>query len=162
MPSQISLAALLLLLAGTGVAHAHATAGGASAGAGQPFTLLLTVPHGCQGQPTTEVVVGIPEGFLVAEGLAVSGWTVSSVTAPLSRPYRLNDQTISEGVIEITWIGGSLPDDETGVFAVQGIFADDMAPGPARFPLLQLCPDGEEAWIDAGGDRPAPFVDVLP
>ncbi len=152
---------LLSIAANAGPAAAHAKLEGGGARIGQPFTADIEVPHGCDGKPTTDVLVQIPDGFLNAKPVAAEGWTASVKTGPYSEPHKLDGAVFTEGVTEVSWSGGSLADAQTKTFAIEGVFASDLKPGAVFFPMVQLCPDGgEQAWIgtDADSNNPAPSV----
>jgi len=159
-----NLVLLAALLASTAAqpAWAHATIGGDPARIGQPFTAHFNIPHGCAGQPTVEVIVQVPPGFLAVEPVQVEGWTATSKTGRYDEAHTLGEDVVAEGVTEVSWTGGSLPDGEHATFALEGVFATDLEPGPVYFPLVQVCPEGEAAWIDhdQDADKPAPSVQL--
>lgn len=155
--------ALALIACGVLPAYAHATIGGAQAKIGGAYEAAFDIPHGCTGQPTVEVIVQVPPGFLEVLPAEVPGWQSAIKRGSYDRPYNLRGTAVAEGVTEVTWSGGSLPDHVMETFRLTGTFADDLTPGAVFFPMVQVCPHGEEAWIDTSGrsdDNPAPSVNL--
>ena len=139
-----ALALTLGLWAAPASAHVEPSVGSAPAGSSQ--TISFTIPHGCDGSPTTKIAMKMPAGSSAVTPVEVAGWT--SETSP--------DDS------EVTWIGGPLPDDQKQAFGVKLTL-----PGQgesAAFPAIQTCERGEMAWIQAtpaGGEEPefpAPIV----
>lgn len=95
----------------------------------------------------------VPEGFLLVEPEPEKGWTVDVKTADYEMAHQIGGRTVSSGPVEITWSGGSLPDNQVGEFAISGRVANDLRPGTILyFKLVQWCPGGkEEAWIGTSG-----------
>ena len=154
-------AAFALVSCGVLPAHAHATIGNKEARIGADYEASFEIPHGCAGQPTIEVIVQIPAGYLNVTPVEVPGWQSATKIGSYGRPYKLDSTTVDEGVIEVSWTDGSLPNHEVETFKLTGTFADDLTPGSVYFPMIQVCPDGEEAWIDTSGhsdQNPAPSV----
>jgi uncharacterized protein YcnI len=150
-PMTIRMAALaaLALVASTTGAFAHATLEVAEAPANSTYKAVLRVPHGCEGKPTTTVRVKIPEGVIVAKPMPKAGWDLATVTGKYAKTYDYYGTPVSEGVTEVVWSDGNLPDDWYDEFVVR-VRLTDFAPGTAvYFPTVQECPDGAaERWIE--------------
>jgi uncharacterized protein YcnI len=81
---------------------------------------------------------------------------------------------LSEGVKEVVWSGGKLPDHNYDEFAISTYLTDGLKPNTTLFfPVVQECEQGISRWIDipaegqtghAGHDRksPAPGVKLMP
>ncbi|HET8728122.1 MAG TPA: DUF1775 domain-containing protein [Alphaproteobacteria bacterium] len=147
------------------VAHGHVTleAGTASAGT---YKAVLQVGHGCEGSPTTAIRVQIPEGVIAVKPMPKPGWQLETVSAPYARAYDHYGEQISEGVKEVVWSGGDLPDPFYDEFVFR-VRLPDAAPGTViHFPVVQECAEGTHRWIEipeAGQDpemleEPAPSV----
>lgn len=149
--SRALLSSALFLCAG---AHAHVTLVTPSAVAGSYHKAVLTIGHGCDGQPTHTVTVRIPAGFQGAKPAPKPGWTVTIRREPLARPYTSHGRTVTEDVTEIVWSARSdearLPDDQFDEFAVRGQIA--AAPGPMWFKVRQDCPAGQLDWNEIPAD----------
>lgn len=131
--------------------------------------IVVRVPHGCKGEPTTAVRVDVPEGLLGAKPMPKPGWTLETQKAPLSKPYTSHGREITEGVNRITWSGGNLPDAHYDEFAFMAQISGALPAGkPVYVPVIQTCPNGQAAWtqIPAEGassklDSPAPAVRIV-
>ena len=147
-------------------AFAHVTLENQQAKLGSTYKAIVRVPHGCGAEATNVVRVQIPEGFFNVKPMPKAGWTLETVTAPYANSYDNHGSTVSEGVTEIVWSGGDLPNEFYDEFVFRGTFADTLQPGPFYFPTIQECANGEEAWIDVTGapdaDMPAPSLELIP
>ena len=132
---------------------------------------MLRVPHGCEGTATTSVRVRIPDGVIRAKPMPKPGWTLTTVTGKYPKTYELFHAKLSEGVTEISWSGGKLPDAQYDEFVFQGNLADDLEPGKVLyFPVVQECEKGVHRWIEIPADgksagdypEPAPGLKLLP
>jgi periplasmic copper chaperone A len=113
------------------------------------YRAVLQVPHGCEGAATTAVRVQIPDGVIGAKPMPKAGWTLTTTSGPYAKPYENHGRTVTEGVKEIVWSGGSLADDHFDEFTFTATIATDG--GPAKvvyFPTVQQCTKGEAAWTE--------------
>jgi len=160
--ATVAVAALVL----AAPAFAHVTLEVPQAAIGATYKAVLRVPHGCGTAATTAIRVQIPEGFYNVKPMPKPGWTLETVTGPYAQPYDNHGTQLTEGVTEIAWAGGNLPDAWYDEFVFRGSFATTLAPGRVYFPTVQECATGEEAWIDVSGDAaaemPAPSLDLTP
>lgn len=148
-------------------AYAHVSLQSPSGAAGSSYKAILQVPHGCDGAATTAIKVRIPEGYFNVKPMPKAGWTIETVKGPYERAYEQHGTKVTEGVTQITWSGGELPDDFFDEFAFRGTLAPDLPEGTVlAFPTVQLCGTAEEAWIDVSGDpdaeMPAPSLTITP
>ena len=153
----------------TGAAIAHVTISPTSAPAGSYFFSTFTVPHGCDGSPTVTLRVKMPEGITSVKPQVKTGWTIDIKTRKLDQPIKgEGGQVITEGVDEIDWHGGPLPDNEYDTFGVMMKLPN--AAQTLYFPAVQECQKGTHRWIEipaAGQKRedlrePAPMLKVVP
>jgi periplasmic copper chaperone A len=106
--------------------------------AGSTLTVGFTVEHGCDGSPTVQLDMRLPDGVTGASPEPIAGW----------------DGSIDGDVV--TFTGGPLPDDVEATFSV----AMTLPPTPdttIHFPFVQRCETGEIRWIaipTAPGDAP--------
>lgn len=147
-------------------AFAHATLEVGEAAIGSSYKAVLRVPHGCGTEATHTVRVQIPEGFFNVKPMPKAGWVLETVTGPYKSSYDNHGRQMSEGVKEIVWSGGNLPNEWYDEFIFRGSFASTLEPGTFYFPAIQECEIGEEAWIDVTGDdnadMPAPRLELVP
>ena len=108
-------------------------------------SIAFTVEHGCDGSPTTQLDMRLPDGVTDASPDVIESWKGS----------------IDDNVV--TFVGGPLPDDEEGTFSV----TMTLPPTPDTtiyFPFVQRCEEGEIRWIgiptEPGDelDEPAPAL----
>ena len=168
--SKTGLSAVLLALAAA-PALAHVTLETQQAQIGASYKAVLRVPHGCGGSPTVRLRVRIPEGFIGVKPMPKAGWTLETVKAPYGKTYEGPHASLTEGVKEIIWSGGRLPDDWYDEFVFTGSVAADLTPGTTLyFPAVQDCETGAERWIDIPAEgasahdvkAPAPGLKLLP
>ncbi len=137
--------ALAFALAVPAVASGHVEISPAKAPAGKPVDLEMHVGHGCDGAPTTRLVVQIPAGVSNAEAKPTKGWKASSTPSTL------------------TWTGGPLPDHAEQAFPLTATLSGKKGQ-ELLFKTIQKCEGGAEtAWIEpAGGasesEHPSPVV----
>lgn len=150
----LALAASLAPLAGAG---AHATLDAQAAEAGKTVRLALRVPHGCDGLPTNEVRVRLPQAFVNAKPMPKPGWTLTVVRAP--------DAAGKSQAREIVWSGGALDDQHYDEFVFRGAVAAGTPAGTALdFPALQRCGDKTADWtgVAAPGQDPHALPNPAP
>jgi len=152
-------------------AAAHVTLEHQQARVSAPYKAVLRVPHGCDGTATIAIRVKIPEGVIGVKPMPKSGWTLTTVTDRYPKPYDLFHRQVTEGVTEISWSGGKLPDAWYDEFVFQGFLASDLEPGKTiYFPVVQECEKGVHRWIEipaagksaADYPEPAPGLNLLP
>ncbi|MCK8780292.1 YcnI family protein [Rhizobium sp. NTR19] len=166
------IAATAIAACSSAAAFAHVTLEGKEAPVGSTYKVVLRVPHGCEGKPTQVVRVQIPEGFYGVKPQPKAGWTLETVKGPYEKAYDNHGSKVSEGVKQVVWSGGNLPDDQYDEFVFRGTIAADLKPGEMMyFPVVQECPDGaKERWIEipAAGQKasdlelPAPGLKLIP
>lgn len=158
------LATTLFALAAPAFAHSTLEVQQATIGAG--YKAVLRVPHGCGTEATHTVRVQIPEGFFAVKPMPKAGWALEIVTGPYENTYLNHGTEVKDGVKEIVWSGGNLPNEFYDEFVFRGTFADTLEPGTFYFPSIQECANGEEAWIDTSGaedaEMPAPKLELVP
>jgi uncharacterized protein YcnI/copper(I)-binding protein len=153
-----------LLACLSGHAFAHAVLQPDEAPANGTYRGVITISHGCNGEPTHAVRVELPEGVVAAQPMPKPGWTVSVETGPYARTYNLHGASVSEGVRAITWSGGNLPDDHFDEFVFRGTIAD-LEPGTTlAFRTTQTCTGSEIVWAElpAPGQNPYDLANPAP
>jgi uncharacterized protein YcnI len=163
-----------LLVASASVAAASATAHitleQREAPVGTSYKAVLRVPHGCDGSPTTAIRVRIPEGIIEVKPMPKPGWKLDLVRGKYRDPYSLRGARVSEGVTEVRWTGGNLPEAFYDEFVFTGAIADELKEGSTiYFPVVQECEKGVHRWIEIPSSRsegeaqePAPGLKLLP
>ena len=163
--------AAALVIAGATAAFAHITLETQEAKVGSTYKAVLRVPHGCDGKATKAIRVQIPEGVIAVKPMPKAGWKLETVKGKYEKSYELYGAQVGEGVKEVVWSGGDLPDE----FYDEFVFRGDADRQPRRrrralFPDVQECDGATERWIEIpakGQDEdalefPAPGLKLLP
>ncbi|OJF93329.1 DUF1775 domain-containing protein [Pararhizobium antarcticum] len=168
---QLPFLAGAFLLAATGMAHAHASLETDTASSESSFKVVVQIPHGCDGKPTTEVQVKLPEGFVFAKPQPKAGWELEVIKGDYQKTYDNHGKPVSAGPLEIRWKGGDLSDEYYDTFLISGRISGFDRQTTIAFPVTQLCgADGKVVWdqIPADGqsahalEHPAPSLTVMP
>ena len=144
--------AATIILAGLAVASpalAHIDPDPTEAQAGSDVSVGFTVQHGCDGSPTVQLDMRLPDGVSSPTAEPPDGWTGQV-----------------DGNVD-TFEGGPLPDDQELTFRVRMILP--ATPDTTiYFPFVQRCEVGEIRWIDipsdgsgADLDEPAPAMQLV-
>jgi uncharacterized protein YcnI len=163
-------AAGVLCLAAT--ASAHVTLENAQAPVGAPYKAVLRVPHGCEGAATIALRIRVPDGMIAVKPMPKPGWKIETVHGNYSKTYNFfHGAKLSQGVVEISFSGGNLPDAYYDEFVFTAFIADDLEAGTILYvPVVQECEKGIHRWIEipAAGKssrdypEPAPALQLMP
>lgn len=151
-------------------ASAHITLETREARIGSSYKAVFAVPHGCAGSATVKIRVQIPEGVIGAKPMPKPGWNVEAIKGAYATEYDYHGKKSSEGVKEVVWSGGRLPDDNYDEFVISTFLTGSLKPNTTLyFPVVQECEQGISRWIEipADGDAreskwPAPGVKLVP
>lgn len=136
-------------------AHVHVTPEESAAGASTRLTFSFS--HGCDGAPTTALVVTVPEGVDGVTPVYDGAWTVAREVGDDGIPTKVTftaNKPIEDGL--------------SASAAIDVIFASSAADTSVAFPVLQQCSTGETDWAQAAEEgqdphdleAPAPVVAV--
>ena len=161
-------AALVGLAAAPAGAHVSGTPSVANAGS---FTILtMSVPHGCDGSPTTKVEFQIPEPILSVTPTRNPLYDLDVNIQQLDEPLTdAHGNEITERVASIVYTAQSpLPEGQRDTFELS-FQVPDLAGETLAFPTIQTCEKGRTGWVevaeegdDAELEHPAPAFEVLP
>jgi periplasmic copper chaperone A len=154
-------------------ASAHVTLENRQATVGSYYKAVFAVPHGCAGSATVKVRVQIPEGVIAVKPMPKPGWSVEAIKGKYAADYDYHGTKLSEGVKEVAWSGGKLPDDNYDEFVISTYLTGDLKPNSTLyFPVVQECEQGVSRWIDIPAEgstahsndskSPAPGVMLMP
>jgi uncharacterized protein YcnI len=160
--------AIVLLSAAPASAHVTISPSDGTAGA---FTVLTaSVPHGCDGSPTTRVAIQVPEPILSVTPTRQPFYDVRIVREKLDEPVTdSHGNEVTERVGSIVYTANDpLPEGQRDAFELSLQLPD--TPGETLvFPTIQTCEEGETAWVEVSEDgseeeleAPAPTVTILP
>jgi uncharacterized protein YcnI len=159
------LAAALLgaagVLAGASIAFAHITLENQQAPVGASYKAVLRVPHGCEGSATVAVRVRVPDGFIEVKPMPKPGWKLDVVRGKYQKPMSVRGTKVTEGVTEVDWTGGNLPDAYYDEFMLTGYIGDEAQSGQTiYFKVVQECEKGTNRWIEIpAGEGGAPTAE---
>jgi uncharacterized protein YcnI len=147
MKKALLVAATTVALSAIGTATAHVGTNPGTAPAGQTSLIAFGVGHGCEGSPTTSVSIRIPAGVTSAKPRPKAGWRISIRKGRLPRPVKdFAGNTVTRGVLDVTWSGGRLVDDYFDTFELS--LGMPNTPGKTLwFPTVQRCVRGVHRWI---------------
>ena len=166
MTKAYAAAVTVAVLCVTGSATAHVVLESKQAPAGSTYKAVLQVGHGCEGSPTKSIRVQIPEGVIAVKPMPKPGWELTTKRGDYAQAYDYFGEKLTEGVKEVAWTGGNLPDEWYDEFVLR-VRLPDGAPGTViRFPVVQECIEGVHRWIEVPAEgqdpdsvaEPAPFV----
>lgn len=149
-------AGAFLALAAPLSASAHVSASATSTAAGSFTIVTFSVPHGCEGSPTTEIAIEIPASILSVTPTVNPAWTVEKVAVPLEEATEdSHGEEVTERTGEVVYatLGDGLPDGYRDTFELSLQLPDGEAGDVVEFPVRQTCVEGEVAWT--GDDVPA-------
>ena len=93
------------------------------------------MPHGCDGKATRTIRVQIPEGVIAVKPMPKAGWKLETVKGKYAKSYDLYGAEVGDGVKEVVWSGGDLPDEFYDEFVFRAMLTDGLAAGDfAPFP----------------------------
>jgi uncharacterized protein YcnI len=140
-------------LAAAAPAFAHVTLEGREAAIGSSYKAVFVVPHGCAGSATTKIRVQIPEGVIGVKPMPKPGWNVEAIKGKYASEYDFHGAKLSEGVKEVVWSGGKLPDDFYDEFVISTFLTGTLKPNTMLyFPVVQECEQGVSRWIEIPPD----------
>lgn len=159
-----ALAAFTLLLLAPAAAHAHVTVSPTTAPADSYMVLTFAVPHGCEGEPTTELTIKMPEGVSAVTPTVTPGWRVSTTTAQPDTSAGDDNGAITGRVDTVVYTADTpLPDNLRAAFEVS-LRLPNTPDETIAFPVVQTCGEVETEWIEQADDPdaalayPAPVV----
>ena len=164
VPALLTAVAVALLVAAT--ASAHVTANPAELPAGYTYA-EFSVSHGCDGSPTTRISIKIPAGIAGVKPQEVSGWTIATKQGTLPEPVSIFGDEMTEGVTEVSWAGGPLPDSHMQRFGLSFFASESLVGKTVYFPVVQQCEEGVTRWIEIPvegeepPEEPAPGITFL-
>jgi uncharacterized protein YcnI len=159
-----------MMLAACGTAGAHVTLETPEAPVSSTYKAVLRVGHGCEGSPTVAIRVRIPDGVIAVKPMPKPGWDLTTKVEPYPQPVKYFEDTLTEGVREIAWTGGKLPDEWYDEFVFRARLPDEGGGSTVWFPLVQECETGVHRWIEIPAEgktaddyrEPAPGVRLTP
>ncbi len=159
-----------IVLGTAAAASAHVEADATSTAANSYTTATFSVPHGCDGSPTTKLVFQVPESVIEVTPTVNPNWTITKATEPYTAPSSSTasdeeSEAGAERVTSITYTAKTpLPADERDTFALSFALPDGKPGDRVSFPVVQTCEQGSVDWDQAQEsgkaepEHPAPSI----
>jgi len=130
------------------VAGAHVTVDPTEHGADGYTVATFAFSHGCDGSPTTEIAVQIPEEILGVAPSLNPNWEVEKVMEPVDPPATgPHGEEITERVAEVVYTAKEpVADGYRDTFEFS-FYAPDLPGETLSFPTIQTCEEGSNDWI---------------
>jgi periplasmic copper chaperone A len=146
-------ATLVALVAWAAPASAHVTITPSTTAAGAFAVLEVSVGHGCDGSPTTEITIQMPPEINAVTPTQNALWDVQKEIETLDPPaVDAHGDEIGERVASVTYTARTpLPDGYRDTFELSVLLPEDEG-ATLVFPTVQTCEDGESAWIEVPAD----------
>jgi periplasmic copper chaperone A len=151
-----ALGAAIIAVATT--ALAHSTLETSQASPNSTYKGVLRVPHGCKGEATKAVRIQIPETIIDVRPMPKAGWTLTTPRGAYAKSYDLYGKPVADGVKEIVWSGGELPDAFYDEFVFRARITAEAAGTTLAFPVVQERQNGSERWVEIAADGQDPHT----
>ncbi len=134
-------------------AGAHVSITPSTTAAGASAVLEVSVGHGCEGSPTTEITIQMPPEINSVTPTRTALWEVEKQVERLDPPVAdSHGNEIEERVASVTYSTDTpLPDGYRDTFELSVQLPDDEG-ATLVFPTIQTCERGESAWIEVAQD----------
>ena len=141
----------LIVLGTAGVASAHVSATATSTAANSYTTATFSLPHGCDGSPTTRIAFEVPESIIEVTPTVNPNWTITKTTEPYTSASAATDdesaEDAGERVTSVVYTAKTpLPADERDTFSLSFSLPDGKAGDLVEFPAVQTCEKGTVEW----------------
>ncbi|KAA1425672.1 YcnI family copper-binding membrane protein [Nocardioides antri] len=166
LPAAGALTAIALMAA---PAAAHVSVTPSATGAGAYTVLTFSVPHGCDGSPTTRVAIDLPAGIYAVTPTRNPYWNVEKVMDRLEEPITDgHGNKVTERVAQVVYTARTpLPDGQRDTFELS-LQLPDAEGETLAFPVVQGCERGVTGWTEVAADgqdaealeHPAPLVTI--
>jgi len=161
----------LIVLVAAGSASAHVSIAEDEVAAGSTALITFQFSHGCEGSPTTEVRIQMPDEIAQATPTINANWEVAKTMETLDTPIEGgHGEQITERVAEVVYTAKTpVADGYRDTFVLSVPIPEDTAGTTLYFPTIQTCETGETAWIEIPAEgqdgeeleSPAPSIAVV-
>lgn len=164
MATAVAVGAIGLSWAVAGPAAAHVGVTSDTAEAGAHAVLSFSVPHGCEGSPTTQLAIQVPEGINAVTPTRNPFYTLEAVQETLPEPATdSHGNEVTQRVSEVVWTAlEPLPDGQRDVLQLSVQLPTVAAGETLYFPVVQTCEEGESAWVEIPAEGQDPHDLALP
>lgn len=150
-------AALGIVALSAGAASAHVSVSPNTTAAGGYAVLTFSVPHGCEGSPTKEVAIALPDDIVSVTPTVNPGWTIKKVTEQLADPIKDDDgNEITERTSQVVYTARTPLEDGYRDTMELSLQLPDEEGKSLSFPVIQTCVKGQTAWNETAADGQDP------
>ena len=163
------LAALATVALVAAPAGAHVSGTPSETAAGSFTVLTMSVPHGCEGSPTTRIEIQVPESVLSVTPTRNPFYDVEANIVELDEPVSdAHGNEVTERTASIVYTANDpLPEGQRDTFELS-FQVPDAAGELLAFPTIQTCEKGETGWVEVPSEgqdaeeleSPAPAFEV--
>ena len=148
-------------------ASAHVTVTPTETAAGAYTVLTFSNGHGCEGSPTKQITIQVPEGINDVTPTRQPFYDVKVVSEKLAEPIEdAHGNKLTERDSTVVYSAKTpLPDGQRDAFEVSLQLPEEE--GTLAFPVIQTCVKGETAWVEEAPEgateepeNPAPSFEV--
>jgi len=110
---------------------------------------MLSVPHGCEGSPTTRIEIEVPESVLSVTPTRNPFYDVEANIVKLDEPVTdAHGNEVTERTASIVYTADEpLPEGQRDTFELS-FQVPDEAGETLAFPTIQTCEQGETGWVE--------------
>lgn len=169
LPTLGATAALGIVALTAGAASAHVDVAPDTTAAGSYAVLTFSVPHGCEGSPTTKVAIQMPADIPQVTPTVNPGWTVEKVSEKLPEPIEdAHGNELTERVSQVVYTARTPLQDGYRDTLALSVQLPERVGETLTFPVLQTCAKGETAWNETPAqgqdeeelENPAPALTI--
>lgn len=167
--AAVATATAALMSFGLSAASAHVSVSPNDTGAGAYSLLTFSVPHGCDGSPTTKIRINLPEDINEVTPTVNPNWTVKTVEQKLDKPKKLDTgTTITKRMSAVVYTAKTPLKDHLRDALVLSLQLPKEPGKTLQFPTLQTCEQGSTNWNEVPKkgqdeealDAPAPSITI--
>ncbi|MCS5486693.1 YcnI family protein [Curtobacterium flaccumfaciens pv. beticola] len=157
-----------IVLGTAAAASAHVEADATSTAANSYTTATFSVPHGCDGSPTTKLEFQVPKSVIEVTPTVNPNWTITKTTEPYTSGASSSSDEDEAGAVRVTSVTYTaktpLPADERDTFSLSFSLPDGKPGDRVSFPVVQTCEQGTTDWDQvqqtgkAEPEHPAPSI----
>jgi uncharacterized protein YcnI len=157
LPTLGATAALGVVALTTTAASAHVSVSPDTTAAGAYAVLTFSVPHGCEGSPTTKIAIQVPDQITSVTPTVNPNWDVRKVTAKLAQPIKDDDgNEITERVSQVVYTAKTpLADGYRDTLALS-LQLPAKEGESLQFPVVQTCEKGQTSWNETAAEGQDP------
>lgn len=169
LPTLGATAALGIVALTAGAASAHVSVSPDTTAAGSYAVLTFSVPHGCEGSPTTKIAIQLPADVPQVTPTVNPNWTVEKVAEKLPEPLTDEDgNQVTERTSQVVYTAKTPLEDGYRDTLALSLQLPEKVGETLQFPVLQTCAKGETAWNETAAEgqdeeelkNPAPTVTI--